>query len=274
MGDPINTIIIPIVRTDFVFDCIESLRDVTSSNFQIIVINQAWESGFDLGIWFRAKLLESADLVVQCKWNYGFAQAANMGARIASTKYVTICNDDVIFLPGWWEGIEETFEKIPNALVVNPSSPNPPHWTKKDPLCTLEQAFNPDRIAMLKEQEKGLIIDGIMMWCSVFKREEWDKLGMFDERFIPGSGEDYDALARICQAGYRAVGTSLSWVWHYWSQSKDNLSGMKTALPQRRTMWNKLSTKGFGADGLWEPDCNQWGENCERTDPNVARMPL
>jgi GT2 family glycosyltransferase len=268
MTDPINTVIIPIVRKDFVFDAIESLRDTTPDNFKIHVIAQVeWDAEF------FEKLFGVVDKLDLLHYNYGYAQASNFGLRHTATEFMTVANDDVVFLPGWWEGIMETFEKIPNAMVVNPSSPNHPHWENKLPDMLLPEAGTVAGVTLLKEAKKGLIIDGIMFWCPTFRREPWEKLGFFDEEFTPGSGEDYDALARIYQAGYRAVGTSLSWVWHYWSQSKDHLSD-GIFLPERRPQWNKLSTKGFGREGLWDPDCDQWGKGCVRTRTEVKRMHL
>lgn len=257
-----NTIVIPIVRQDYVLDCIESIRATAPDDFKIIVVDQTHRSNV------TPYIHDAADLAIVCKWNYGFAQAMNLGVRLATTEYVTCANDDTVSLPGWWKGVLRTFKEVPEAIAVNPSSPNPPHWEDKEPICTLEQAKNGYLF------HNGPIVDGIMMWFTVFKRQEWFDLGMFDERFSPGSGEDYDALARIYQAGFRAVSSPHSWVWHYWSKSKDTLSGSLDALPQKRSQWNKLSTKGFGDQGLWHPDVNQWGRDCERTDSEVKRMPI
>jgi hypothetical protein len=97
---------------------------------------------------------------------------------------------------------------------------------------------------------------------------------MFDEMFRPGGGEDYDVLARAYQAGYRMVAYSGSMVWHKWSTSKADLSAVITALPQTGPAWNKMSTKGFGDEGLWHPDVNQWGQDCKRTRDWIYRAPL
>jgi GT2 family glycosyltransferase len=104
MTDPINTVIIPIVRKDFVFDAIESLRDTTPDNFKIHVIAQvAWDAEF------FEKLFGVVDKLDLLHYNYGYAQASNFGLRHAATEFMTVANDDVVFLPGWWEGIMETF---------------------------------------------------------------------------------------------------------------------------------------------------------------------
>lgn len=267
--NPLNTVVFPIVRRDYVLTAIRSLRRFTPEPVSIVVVDQTTPERA-----FEQALQQAADVVLKCKYNYGFAQASNLGSSLARTEYLTVCNDDVIFLPGWWAGIVQTLQDHPKVLGVAPFSPNPPHWEDKEPLMPLDELGDISQVRKLIEKENGLIIDGIMHWCVTFRRQPWLELGMYDERFMPGSGEDYDALARAYQAGWRMVATSTSWVWHWWSRSKDTLAGSVVAQPQARPSWNKLSTKGFGSEGLWDPDVNQWGQDCRRTDPEVVRMPL
>lgn len=273
--DIINTFVFPIVRQDFIIPALESLAACTPANYKSIVINQTVPNPA-----FDTHLRSISDLVIQCRLNYGFAQASNFGARLATTPYVTVCNDDVVFLPEWWEGIVSTFARFPTALVVAPMSPKEPGWGYGKPGYIIHaelEAVQHDHslIQGFIEKYKGAVIDGIAMWCVTFKREEWVELGLFEERFFPGGGDDYDACSRAYQAGYRCLATSSSWIWHHWGQSKDSgAAGFATAQPPARPNWNKLSTKGFGSEGLWEPDCDVWGHSGIRTDKTIARMPL
>lgn len=273
VSEATNTFVFPIVRTDFITDALFSLQGTTPSNYKVIVIDQSVNDDWNLyGL---------SDLVITTKLNYGFAQASNLGTRLATTDYVTICNDDVIFFwPDWWQGILDTFQRHPNALGVAPMSPKEPGWGYNEPgyrvHATLDECLaQPDAtVDRLKTQWNGSVVDGLAAWCVVFRREEFVDLGMFDERFFPGGGEDYDLCARAYQAGYRMLSTSLSWVWHHWGQSKDEPDGLATALSPARPNWNKLSTKGFGDEGLWHPDCDVWGRDCQRTTDEVWRAPL
>jgi GT2 family glycosyltransferase len=273
MSNIINTFVFPIVRQDFILPALESLRAHTPHSYRVIVVNQT-QPNRD----FEDALYLLSDIVIHPHTNYGFAQAANIGARIAPTQYVTIANDDVVFLPNWWEGIVYEFNRIKNVLVVAPSSPKEPGWGYGKPgyieNLTFDEAQDPANIRALTASKNGAVIDGIAMWLVVFKRAEWAELGMFDERFFPGGGEDYDGSSRIYQAGYRAIATSRSWVWHHWGQSKDAPTGFNVALPNARPQWNKLSTKGFGDEGLWHPDCDVWGHSGERTDPTIYQADL
>lgn len=275
----INTFVFPIIRTDMILPALESLRKNTPPNFKVIVVDQTAPFGGDYD--FRMDLYNYSDLVIRTKLNYAFAQASNLGTRLATTPYVTISNDDIIFFSRqYWHGIMDTFEKFPTALGVVPSSPKEPGWGFGEPgyrtHATLDECLaDPDGVAeRLTVKGNGSVIDGAAMWCITFKRKEWMDLGMFDERFRQGGGEDYDSCARAAQAGYRILATSFSWAFHKWGQSKDEPTGFDVALPNAGPNWNKLSTKGFGDEGLWHPDLDVWGHGCTRTDATVWRAPL
>lgn len=138
----------------------------------------------------------------------------------------------------------------------------------------LKAAQDPQNIEALVKERKNQVIDGIAMWLVVWKREQFEEIGMFDERFFPGGGEDYCTCYRVYSRNWRALASSLSWCWHWWGQSKDERTGFDTALPPARPSWNKLSTKGFGEEGLYDPDVDVWGRSGVRTDPEVWRAPL
>ena len=300
MMDIVNTMIFPIIRRDCILDALESLRTSTPQNYRVIVIDQTLPD-----VQFENALRERCDLWVKTRKNYGFAQAANLGIRLAPTPYITVCNDDVeFFWDGWWQGIEKTYARFDNLAAVNPMSPKEPGWgwgikgyvyycancgaryiDKERPChCDNYETLDYDafwhrhlvepKVRAMINAANGAVIDGIACWCTVFQRDALDDIGLFDERFNPGGGEDYDFSARCYQAGYRAIATSLSWVWHHWGQSKDARDGFETALPLAKPRWNYLSTKGDPERGLWNPDCDCWGHNCTRTDENVYRASL
>lgn len=271
--DIINTVVFPIIRRDYILPALASLRRYTPPNYRTIVIDQTQPDAE-----FEEALRVACDLWIKPRKNYGFAQAANMGLRLASSQYVTMSNDDVQFLQDWWEGIERTFAQFETAAAVNPMSPREPGWGYGEPgyrmHATFEEAHDPAVIQRLVEEQHGSVIDGIACWCPVFRADLLQEIGLFDERFMPGGGEDYDWNARCYQAGYRAIATSYSWIWHWWGQSKDEKDGFDVALPAARARWNKVSTKCDPKEGLWDPDVDCWGQGCTRTDPTIYRASL
>jgi glycosyltransferase involved in cell wall biosynthesis len=176
--------------------------------------------------------------------NLGFAKAANYGIRLADTKYVTILNDDVEFLNiRWWDGIIETFNKYPEAVAVNPSSmrrlnavghpEDYPGFPYKESYTDEEYQAMVDECSRVGEEvrKNGIFIDGVTPWCVIFERESLLKIGLFDESYFPGGGEDYDFMNRCYYYGkaekekgnivrHRWIGTSLSVAWHWWLTTK------------------------------------------------------
>jgi len=272
MTDIINTFVFPIVRKDGILTALESLRLMTPPNYNVIVVDQTIPDPE-----FEEKLRPYCDLWIKTKKNYGFAQACNLGLRLATTEYVTVCNDDVTFSwGGWWAGIMETFKRYETAACVNPSSPKEPGWGYGRPgfiyHLTFEESIKPENILRLIEKKNGQMIDGIVCWCTVFRADRLAEVGLFDERWFPGGGEDYDKIACIYRAGYRALATSLSWCWHEWGQSKDRPDGLEEALPPARENWNKLGEVWKSGFDIWAKD-PKTQEPLPR-DPVIARMPL
>jgi len=267
-----NTFVFPVVRRDFIFAALDTLREHTPRNYRTVVVDQTQPDAE-----FEAGLRKRCDLWLKTKKNYGFAQAANLGIRVAPTEYVTVCNDDVEFVwSGWWLGIVETFRRFETAACVNPMSPREPGWGYGEPgfreYLTYEESHDERKIVDLVESRNGQVVDAITCWCTTFRAEMLEEIGLFDERFWPGGGEDYDLDARIYKAGYRALGTSLSWIWHWWGQSKDEGEGLNAALPPAREYWNRLGE-------LWPEEFDQWGKSPEDghllpRDETVAKMGL
>jgi len=88
------------------------------------------------------------------------------------------------------------------------------------------------------------------------------QVGLLDERFYPGGGEDYDLNARAYSCAYpnyredcdpdyhrRLVGTARSWVIHKWSKSR-MLSADDPIFSRAR--WN-------ANEELWQPSFDVWG---------------
>lgn len=284
-----NTFVIPIIRQDFVGKCLETLYKFTEPNFRVIVIDQSGnEEAYK-------KYKQYVHLWIFSYRNLGFSKAVNTGIKLAQTKYVTLLNDDVEFInKKWWQGILDTFDMDKSIIGVNPMSPKEGSWgygyreDNKDtwePLAHFtyegtdkraiyprkpdgtgffyKESFNEEDWDFLVNHNpawvKDSVCDAIPLWCPVFKRDKLLEIGLLDEKFYPGGGEDYDLNARAYSCAwptprdecdkdyhYRMVGTTKSWVWHHWGKSKDDISGQDpyNKLFESRPRWNNL-------DELW-----------------------
>ena len=139
----------------------------------------------------------------------------------------------------------------------------------------LELSEDPAYIEALIAENNWAVVDAFAAWCSIFRADRLEEIGLFDERFVPGGSEDYTWMYDCYSRGYRALSTSRSLVNHFWGRTKGDPDGFNTALPLARPPWNCLSTKGFQERGLFSPDCSVWGEDWStRVDPVVYQAPL
>lgn len=274
----INTFVIPIIIPEYIERFLDTLYKYTPHNFRVILIDQTL-NGCN---WLKNN--NQVHMYIRPYRNLGFAHAMNTGIRVSDTSYVTCANDDVEFIDDrWWNGIMETFHNDVQVKAVNPMSICEPGWgygcnrnspeelvkTKEaDIKCKFnrnEERFEhlPYKLEYTKEDYDYLLtrkngcIDGIITWCTTFERKALEYKGLFDERFFPGGGEDYDIGGRFYSMywpsglanpldRYRMVATSKSWAWHHLNKSRNT---KMQYLPGLRPNWNS-------DHAMWE---DKWG---------------
>lgn len=301
---PEVTFVYPIIRDDFIRKSLLSLFKFTDkSKFRVIVVDQTIdgvEGLEELGV----------SMVIRQK-NQGFATAANTGLIHGlrwGTPYLGVINDDVEFIYStWWEDLLEEFKTDSRIIAINPMCPKIAMWgygmTNGEYLELLpyKENFTPEDIAYLKAgnynkieikarhpfeipksfpfTQRG-VVDAFAGWLPVFKREALLEIGLYDERFVWGGGEDYDWMCRAyscawpierdkCEPKFhkRAVSSMKSWVWHWWGKSKDESSDLDPRLFEARESWNRL-------DDLWTPYCDPWGHTRETEKKPLIRDPV
>lgn len=97
----------------------------------------------------------------------GYNKSLNEGAKKGSAEYIAFCNNDLIFSDGWLQPLINALEDYDS---VSP-------WCK----LTHRQWWNnakPNNI--YSSYEVGKCIAG---WFIMMKRETWEQIGGFDERF-------------------------------------------------------------------------------------------
>jgi GT2 family glycosyltransferase len=262
-----NTFIIPIIHDSYILEMLASLKANAGHKYQTILIDQRPSGSLEI----------EADLIIKPTRNLGFAKAMNTGIRLANTEYITYVNDDVVFLdPRWWGGIKETFSRDPTMLAVNPVSPkepgwgygkNTPEWGERDESGEfilpkgkgIRAPQDVDYDYLMHDYRKGWI-SGIAGWCTTLKRDRLDQFFesekeinpnrlVFDERFYPGGGEDYDVCHRGYGRGFKMVATYSSWVWHHWGKSADYVKRNPIVVDDTRR-WNKLNILYREDEGL------------------------
>lgn len=299
------TFVYPIIRTDFIEKSIHSLsKTVPAEQFKLVIVDQSLDG---ISEKLRNWLFENDHLYIRMK-NSGFSKASNEGIIHAlkwNTPYIGVVNDDTHFMYyGWFKDLLEEFNTDPHIVAVCPESPRVAMWGyglnhgEHVEIIPFKDNFTAEDIAYLKQGDydgqeiqsrhefkipesfplrKRGVVDGIAMWLPIFKREAFIELGLFEEKFIWGGGEDYDMLARAYSCAYpiqrdscdpahhrRMISTMKSWVWHWWGQSKDVKSTLDPKLFEGREPWNDNGQ-------LWGPTFDVWGHY---TDENGVKKPI
>lgn len=298
------TVITPIIRPDLIERMLDTLYEFTEdSMFYVYIIDQTVQGLDSTALRNKFKnlmIIRPPKSDLHHTGNLGFAQATNLGISLVQTPYFMMCNDDIEFLnKSWWQGVMDTFDKVEKAtperpaVIVNPSSLKLPDWSVGLPagqdhyiMPYKERYTDADYHWLVNEPhyinehltiQPGSVIDGVTMYASVVHTQRFLEIGMLDERFFPGSGEDYDYSCRASMVGYRCVGTTLAYVYHHWSatfkavQEQDEVRSLMT--PELN--WNQTTEKwgeGFDIWGVKCPICTT-GMRCPKDNPKIAMCP-
>lgn len=108
---------------------------------------------------------------------FGFHRFFNIGLDNTSGEFVAFCNNDIIFMPGWWNAIVKVKELHPKFMCFSPVD-------SSYPMMAEEIATGKD-YAIGWENKRHFAA-----WCFVWERKVFDTLGRFDELFDFYSADD------------------------------------------------------------------------------------
>ncbi len=214
---PDNTIIIPTLgNLDGLKKSVESIQISTdlSRTDVIVVANGSPREAVE----FLESLGEPFSYVF-CPEPIGFPNAINVGAMIATGKRLILYNDDAIILD--WGYDDE--------------------WVR-----TLEKPFEDERMAVTGTNRDfwswGKFF--LVFFCVMIDRNKFFELGMLDEVFSPGCGEDADFCLKAQERGYlikqvpvesnNMMDTSFP-VWHIGHKTCETIPNFDTEVGPRNT---------------------------------------
>lgn len=295
----LNTFIIPVLTTDNIERCLETLyRYTETGTFYVYVVDQtvAGLDATDLRDRYPNLLvLRTPKSDMHRTGNLGHSQATNLGLRFTDTPYATMLNDDVEFInSGWWQGVLDTFERVlestPDrpAIMVNVASVKLPDWSigraagddfyilpYKETYTQAEYdslVNDPHYVNEHLTIQPGSVIDGINLYCTVTDMRKLLEVGYLDEYWYPGNANDYDYSCRAYMFGYRCVSTTLSWVFHHWSKTF-HAEKERDALVQPELNHGDLRDKWGDRLDIWGVRCKDCQECLRTTDGRTARCP-
>jgi len=170
--------------TDLCLRCLVTIR-AHSKDYRVILVDNASPER-DL---ILDELQQHPHLLVSNSENVGFIRATNQGIALSTSPHVVLLNNDCEAVPGWLEKLRGGFDAHPSVGIVGPLTTTPESWQGKWNPRPGVQVLAPGRM--------------LAFFCAMFKREVFEKVGLLDESYGPGLGDD-DAFCRSAeQAGFR-----------------------------------------------------------------------
>jgi GT2 family glycosyltransferase len=90
----------------------------------------------------------------------------------------------------------------------------------------------------------------LVSFAMMIRKSAIQQVGLFDERFEPGMGEDYDIILRLRQAGWRCIVANSVWVKHTGSQTFGKMGFNKILQESYAKLVDKYTVDGLRELGI------------------------
>jgi GT2 family glycosyltransferase len=208
--EPLVSVIIPTFnRKDDLLLCLNSLKNSTYPNLEIIVVDNASTDGTYNAV---KQIFPDVKIVINDR-NLGVTGGRNRGAIESRGDYLLFLDHDMIVDKQMIEELLKAVRVDPKIGIAGPiiyyyDEPSKV-WAAGTSISMLtgKISFN-DKVTNTKHFEVQVIPATIIV-----KREVLDKVGLFDETFF-ATYEDTDFCFRIRKAGYKVVCVPEAKAWH------------------------------------------------------------
>lgn len=232
------TIVIPNYNgKHFMQPCLQSLENQTSSDFEILVVDNHSTDG---SLEYLAEFYPNIR-VIALDENYGFSRAVNEGIRSSHTPYVILLNNDTTVDEHYVEAMIQSIEKSPRIFSVS---------------SKMIQMYHPDLIDSAGDlytlvgwgvcRGTGRPIsnytkpDRIFTACAgaaIYRKSVFEQIGYFDESHFAYL-EDIDIGYRAKIFGYINTYCPKALVYHVGSgTSGSKYNSFKVKLSARNNVW-------------------------------------
>lgn len=206
--------------------CLESIREHSSDYRLIFVDNGGGEPLMD-------ELDKHDCVVISPGTNLGFVKAVNAGIKISTAPFVVVMNNDTEAAHLW-------LEKLSAPLVWKSGISGPKTTTKESWQGNVPEGFAEFHTLSRKSM--------LAFFCAMFRRDVFEKVGLLDEDFGWGFGDDDNYCERVHRAGFELVlVTSLTIPHHHRTTFKQMFGAEKIKEMQDRAIqlhYDKMAKMG------------------------------
>ena len=252
-------------------DCLRTLRATLPAGLEheIILVDDASTDG--TREWLRSLDPAAARVILNDK-NLGFAAACNRGATEARGEFLFLLNNDLVFLPGWYEPMRAAFDRFPDAGIVGNVQ-----------LAATTGAV--DHAGLFFNHQGKPVHDTSRPWlarltgdrpvpavtgaCVAVRLRDWRAWGGFDEGYVNGA-EDVDLCLRALAAGRRNHVALRSLVRHHVSRSPGRKRRDEENSRRLMTRWRHLIVPLSAADWSRHYLASEWQAPRDPRDFDLA----
>jgi GT2 family glycosyltransferase len=223
--------------------CLSSLHKQTFKEFEVIIVDNGSK---DASINFIKNNFPQT-VVIENRTNLGFAQANNQGISAAilaaKGKYIATLNNDTEVDRDWLKNLFAAADSSGDTVGM---------WASK--ILSMENPAQIDSVGGLLLFQDGIArgrgrletdhgqyddIKDILLpsACSaLYRKTMLDEIGYFDEDFFAYC-EDTDLGLRARRAGWTALSVPEAVIYHHYSGTGGEYSGVKAFLVERNHLW-------------------------------------
>ncbi|HSB36723.1 MAG TPA: glycosyltransferase, partial [Thermoanaerobaculia bacterium] len=187
--------------------CLRSVKRFAPPWARVVVVNDA--SDARTTSWLRA---QEGIVLVENPANLGFVRSANRGLLFSDAPWVCLLNSDTLMTEGALERMVARCEQDPKIALCCPLSNEAVNLSVRLPPGADVFSF----AQRVSRTSPALYPDAVTVvgFCLLVRREAIRALGVFDEVFGMGYGEETDLHYRARTAGWRGVVADDTFVYH------------------------------------------------------------
>ena len=235
MAEKVDLIVLTYGQEDYTIRCFDSILQNTD-NYRLVWLDNG-SSTESRRMVMESFLNHDDRLPIWSDNNLGFVRGVNLAVDIllqiqkTKSKYIAILNNDIEVTKSWDEKMIDAMEKNDSIGAMGPVSSaesslqgweelfprlNVPFSISLGGLETNERAMvlNKQFGNKYVEAPMGITCPMVAFFCTIFRKEVFEKVGRLDVAYGVGYGDDDDFCRRMYNSGWR-VGVSLgSYVFH------------------------------------------------------------
>lgn len=251
--NPLVSIIIPVYNQfAYTYNCLSAIkRHAGCISYEIIVAD-------DCSTDFTAELekITAGIKIIHNKENYQFLVNCNRACKKAKGKYLVFLNNDTQVQKFWLKSLVELMEMQENIGLAGSKLVYPNGLVQEAGGIVWKDAnvlqYGNGRQAGEGELNFLRETDYISGASIIIRKELWDEIGGFDERFAPAYYEDVDLAFQVREKGFKVVYQPESEVVHFEGMSSDLENEQLRGSKKNRELFFKkwegvLSEKHFEA---------------------------